>query len=35
MLIRNDDDAVNPTVVFDEHTLANGGDGSVTKLKIL
>ena len=33
MLIRNDDDAVNPTVVFDEHTLANSGDGSVTKLK--
>lgn len=33
MLIRNDDDAIAPTVVFDENTLANGGDGTFTKLK--
>jgi len=33
MLIRNETEAENPTVVFDTHTVANTGDDTVAKLK--
>ena len=33
MLINNDDEALDPTVVFDTNTVANGGDDTETKIK--
>lgn len=33
MRIDNDTEAISPTVVYDTHTVPNGGDGTITKLK--